>query len=120
MKYTETFGHAPTNWYEVVDALESRALSAYEEISYVVDAAQWQTCACGNQDERIARDDVGVPLDTRLQVLGGMFYNTIAAIIKIKKGKRTQSCNYARECLRALDAREQLVLEKQEEDSSLD
>ena len=36
-------------------------------------AGDWQTCACGRQDKRIDRDDVGEPCDLLLRSLGSNF-----------------------------------------------
>jgi hypothetical protein len=66
---------------------ENRLLSSYwgrrivkaEERGYrnktdALKASSWQTCACGRQDDRIPRDDEGVPMDSALSDLGCSFY----------------------------------------------
>lgn len=40
-------------------------------------AASWTTCACGQQDDGIPRDDHDIPKDNRLAQLGIWFYNCV-------------------------------------------
>lgn len=62
------------SWYKFLNSPRS-----YEELYNAGrTASSWVTCACGNQDYRIPRENnFGEPLDRKLSDLGVKFYNII-------------------------------------------
>lgn len=84
-------------WAERIDAAEQR--SAFSEQDRDL-AAEWVTCACGEQDPRLPRLYGYVPKDMELRDLGGAF---CAAVNEDKFGK-------ARTCLARIEQRAAEIL----------
>lgn len=53
--------------------LEAKARGSFTKADVEL-ASRWVTCACGEQDPSIERDEYGAPRDLELQMLGGKFY----------------------------------------------
>ena len=63
------------DWYTRI--IEAREWGEFTEGENEL-ASDWPTCACGEQDDRIERDDAGEPLDSYLSALGALFLRTVA------------------------------------------
>lgn len=71
--YSEFKGEKPFDWNEF---LSKEQHSAEEHNNAHLLSKSWITCACGNQCSIIPRDNLGMPLDNRLRILGVDFtYN---------------------------------------------
>lgn len=82
--YAETRGAAPFNWTQWLTQQEEliksgQPLSEPEWEKAIERAADWVTCACGNQCAVIPRGSDGAPTDAVLTKLGGSegFYKVI-------------------------------------------
>lgn len=62
---------------------EDRIIEARERGHFTVEdcklAGDWVTCACGQQDPRIARDSDGAPVDKQLMNRGCDFFAAVRA-----------------------------------------
>jgi hypothetical protein len=71
--YAESKNRTVTNWPEELN----KAAPDWQRLQKL--AADWPTCACGNQCDIIPRSSEGAPTDTILRVLGGRFFNAAFA-----------------------------------------
>lgn len=66
-----SYAQSITWWHRIGDAILNDGFTDVDKHM----AASWVTCACGEQDARIPRDEVdGEPLDADLAELGYRFY----------------------------------------------
>lgn len=73
--YAESQGRQPFDWNQFLST-EEHTDEEWEEASWL--AAEWPTCACGNQCSIIPRDYMtGKPEDMTLYCLGMVFSNAI-------------------------------------------
>lgn len=77
--FAETKGFAPFDWNLFFDRLERGELKRGEKQRAKGLAAQWTTCACGNQCAILPRWDDGSPKDSHLWSLGLWFMNATKA-----------------------------------------
>lgn len=63
-------------WHERIDAAEKRGEFTLKDR---IDAGNWVTCACGEQDERIQRHFGGEPYDAILNRQGTLFMDAVDA-----------------------------------------
>lgn len=61
-------------WAQRIDEAEQRDEFTEDDLEL---AGHWVTCACGEQDPRIPRGDIGKPLDEKLSKLGQEFFECI-------------------------------------------
>ena len=71
------------------------------------DSGEWMSCACGQLDEHVKRNDSGVPLDAELENEGGDFSSYINGPIWSTgdDGKVVSSFYLAAECLIRIENR---------------
>lgn len=89
-------------WTEAIDAAEKRGGFTEEDKD---NAREWPTCACGQQDERIPREEYGSPKDQQLAGDGVSFDQAVWF----------DDLDLAREVMGRIEARAAVVLAKQEE-----
>ena len=72
MRYSETKNLKPINWNDRVNTpvVYQNDIEWYQ---WEQEAKQWVTCAVGNQCSSIPRNELGVPIDYELQILGTAF-----------------------------------------------
>lgn len=76
LTYTEVKCEPPFDWNAFL--AQDPATITEKDWSYADDlAADWVSCACGNQCSVIPRDRFGEPIDQRLAQLGVMFSSDI-------------------------------------------
>lgn len=70
--YSETVGEKPFDWWHALDHPQEFPPD------YLADkAAEWTTCACGNQCAIIPRTTYGDPIDQLLMWSGAKFYSDV-------------------------------------------
>jgi hypothetical protein len=91
-------------WWERIEAAEARG--RFTEADELL-AADWVTCACGEQDDRIPRHGggsyrfaAGRPYDETLALLGRDFYQAV----------KRNNASYARRVLTRIEARSAKIL----------
>ena len=62
-------------WAERIDEAEERGYFTEEDCELAI---KWPTCACGEQDARIPRDEDGTPKDADLLWMGSTFAAQVA------------------------------------------
>jgi len=62
------------NWHTRIAEARDRGWFTQEDEE---DSGNWPDCACGEQDERIERDSIGIPGDLDLKHLGELFQTAI-------------------------------------------
>lgn len=101
MTYAQRCGYEPFNWPAFIDDAEAGHLSHSELSEATQRAAEWPTCACGNQCARIPRgSENGMPHDFELREEGVTFYNNI----------KYQRWDAARETLARIEKRSTQIL----------
>ena len=101
--YSEKRDIPPFDWNICLDELMAgKELSAELHKHYVSLAANWVTCACGNQCAILPRNLNGVPYDHALYGLGHYFY------IQIKGA----SWSRAKETLQKIEARAHTLIQE--------
>jgi|SRR6478609_391082 len=73
--FAESLGRPKFDWNEFLTRLEYEYIDIAQAKGL---AADWVTCACGNQCEVIPRTDFGTPEDSVLAYLGQEFYYSIS------------------------------------------
>ena len=71
--YAETKKKPKFNWYDFLNRAIKGKISDSEIANAQDDAANWVTCACGNQCSILPRDEDGEPYDDFLAELGSDF-----------------------------------------------
>lgn len=75
MNYSQSKAQEAINWHLVVERALTGDLTDDEQIAYTSYAANWVTCAVGNQCQIIPRTTGAWPEDDRLYYLGTGFSN---------------------------------------------
>lgn len=77
MSFCRTRGKIEYNWRSFLERIQKQAVATCEWDLARNLAVSWSTCACGQQDRRIARNARGEPVDFLLRQHGLHFSNAI-------------------------------------------
>lgn len=78
--YAESKGKAPIDWNARLNT-PVKKITEQDAITWAKQASgSWVTCACGSQCADIPRDDIGAPIDLRLERHGKVFGRLIEAV----------------------------------------
>lgn len=81
--YAEARNEKPFDWNEFLNQEEI----SYQDWRAALDkAAEWTTCACGNQCDIIPREEDGTPMDLELMILGIDFVDEVS--LRNKEGAK--------------------------------
>jgi hypothetical protein len=75
MSYCKSLNRPEFNWREFLSRAQSEpvAITEAEHGEARKKAVNWAFCACGNQSEKIKRDEDGIPRDWTLLQMGMLF-----------------------------------------------
>ena len=113
MKYSETKSKWIYDWPTIIDDLEADHYTAAGKNECVKAAANWPTCACGNQCSTIERLRTGEPYDDELTRRGAFFATDIRALAYNVAAMRDTNAFCARRTLAAIEKRSAELLSAQ-------
>ena len=108
--YAELKGDSPFDWHDFLDQVDLGEADVEEMDEATCLAADWVTCACGNQCAALSRDEDGEPMDPELKKLGIQFFNDVETILWAAKPEIKLCVEEARDTLRKIEERSAFLL----------